>query len=281
MGDDRVLHVLGDVDQDRAGPSRAGHVERLLDDPGDLAGVLDQVMMLGDRARDLHHRGLLERVGADDVARHLAGDRHQRDGIHLGVGQAGHQVQRTRAGGRHHHARPARGPRISFGGEDAPLLVSRQDRANPVAKSRQGLMERHARAARISEDDLDPMANERLDQDVGPGHRLGSNPGRRLTIIDDGHGSSSLARPTCGSLAGFSSSRRRSGNCTTIVQPATMRRDTVSRTRVRRRPSDWTSGLTVRAHPCQELYEMAMPLSPGPPQDWGANWSVNSSATAA
>ena len=91
-----------------------------------------------------------------------------------------------------------RGPGVALGREDAPLLVPRQDRPDPVAIARQRLVHRHARAARIGEDDLDTVPHQRLDQDVGPGDRLGSSPGRRLTIIDGGHGSSSLARPTCG-----------------------------------------------------------------------------------
>ena len=92
--DEGILDVLGDVDQDRPRPARTGQVERLLDDARHIAGVLHQVMMLGDRPGDLDHRGLLERVRADDVGGHLAGDGHQRDRVHLGIGQSGDQVQR-------------------------------------------------------------------------------------------------------------------------------------------------------------------------------------------
>ena len=82
----------------RTGPGRPvrGDVERLLDDPGDVAGVLHQVMMLGDRPADLDHRRFLEGVGADDVGGDLAGDGDDRQRVHLGVGQAGHQVQGAR-----------------------------------------------------------------------------------------------------------------------------------------------------------------------------------------
>ena len=48
----RLQHVLGDVDQHRAGPAGRGQVERLGDDPRDLRGVGDQEVVLGDRQRD-------------------------------------------------------------------------------------------------------------------------------------------------------------------------------------------------------------------------------------
>ena len=161
------------------GPAGPGQVKRLLDDPRDVLGVLDQVMVLGDRPGDLDHRRFLERVGADDVPGNLAGDGDQRHGIHLGVGQAGDQVERPGAGGRHHHARLAGGAGISLGREDAPLLVARQDRPDPVAVSRQRLVHRHARAARIGEDDLDAVPRQRLDQNVGPGDRFRRGFGQR------------------------------------------------------------------------------------------------------
>jgi hypothetical protein len=57
----------------------------------------------------------------------------------------------------------------TLGGEGAPLLVPRQDRADPILGPGQSLVQRHARAARIGEDHVDPVADERLDDHVGPG----------------------------------------------------------------------------------------------------------------
>lgn len=76
----------------KTGPGRpVREVERFLDDPRGRR-ILNQVVVLGDRAGDLDHRCLLKRIGADHVPRHLAGDRHQRDRIHLGVGQTGDEI---------------------------------------------------------------------------------------------------------------------------------------------------------------------------------------------
>ena len=103
-------------------------MERFLDDPGDVAGVLDEVVVLGDRPADLDHGRFLEGVGADDVRGDLAGDRDDRQRVHLGVGETGDEVQGTRARSRHDDARLAAGSGVALGGEDAPLLVPRQDR---------------------------------------------------------------------------------------------------------------------------------------------------------
>ena len=183
--DERVLDVLGHVDQDRAGAAGAGDVERLLDDPRDVAGVLDQVMVLGDRPADLDHRRLLEGVGADDVGRDLAGDRDDRERVHLGVGQPGDEVQGPGPGGGHHDARLAGDAGVPLGREDAPLLVPREDRADLVAVASQRLVHRHARPARVGEDHLDAVPYQGLDQDVGSGERFRS--GRGLAVVDGGH----------------------------------------------------------------------------------------------
>ena len=151
---------------------------------------------------------------------HLAGDGDQRHRVHLGVGQAGDQVERTGPGGRHHHAGLAAGPRVSLGREDAPLLVPRQDRPDPVAVSRQRLVQRHARAARIGEDDLDAVPHQRLDQNVGPGDRFRRGLGQRQAIVDGGHGESSLP----GHLSSQARLAVLPGNIhsTTSVYPATI-----------------------------------------------------------
>ena len=192
VGNDRVLNVLGNVDQHRPGPARPRQMKRFPHDPGDVLGVLDQVMVLGDRARHLHHRRFLERVGADHVPRNLAGHGDQRHGIHLGVGQPGHQVERPGARGRHDDARLAGRPGVALGREDAPLLVARQDRADAVAVPRQRLVHRHARPARIGEDDVDIVAHERLDQHVRSRKRPRCGFGHGPAIVDGGHGESSL-----------------------------------------------------------------------------------------
>ena len=116
----------------------------------------------------------------------------KRHGIHLGVGQAGDQVEGPGARSRHHHAGLAAGAGISLGREDAPLLVARQNGANPVAIARQRLVQGHAGAARIGKDDLDAVPRQRLDQNVCPGDRLRRGFGQGLAIIDGGHGESSL-----------------------------------------------------------------------------------------
>ena len=174
------------------GPAGTGQVKRLLDDPRDVPGVLHQVMVLGDRPRDLDHRRFLKRIGADDVPWDLAGDGNQRNRIHLGVGQAGDEIEGARARSRHHHAGLAAGAGITLGREDAPLLVAGQNRPNPVAVPRQRLVHGHARAPGIRKDDLDAVPRQRLDQNVGPGDRLRRGFGQRLAIIDGGHGESSL-----------------------------------------------------------------------------------------
>ena len=102
------LHVLGQVDQHRAGPARGGDVKRLAHDAGHVVHVGHQVMVLGDAAADLDDGRFLEGVGADDAGAHLAGDGQQGNAVQLGVGDGGHQVGGPRAAGGHADADLAR-----------------------------------------------------------------------------------------------------------------------------------------------------------------------------
>ena len=155
-----VLNVLGNIHQDRAGPAGVREMKGFLHDPGDVPGVLHEVVMLGDRPGDLDHRGFLEGVGADDVRRNLPRDRDQRNRVELRVGQSGDEIERTGPGGGHHHPRLAGHPRVALGREDPSLLVPRKDRPDPVAIPRESLMHRHAGSAWIGEDHLDAVPNQ-------------------------------------------------------------------------------------------------------------------------
>ena len=61
--------VLGDVDVDRARAPGPGDVEGLGDDPWELVGVADQVVVLRHRQGDAVDVDLLERVLADQGRR--------------------------------------------------------------------------------------------------------------------------------------------------------------------------------------------------------------------
>src|SRR5690606_39570848 len=70
---------------------------------------------------------LLEGVTADRAPCHLAGDRHQRDRVAVGVGDRGDQVGGSRSGGGDAHPHPA--GRLRIPGRRVPrgLLVADQD----------------------------------------------------------------------------------------------------------------------------------------------------------
>ena len=146
-----LLYIDGDVDEHRAGPASGGDVKGLLDDAGDVVGVLDQVAVLGEgghRASDIH---LLEDIPPQQIAGYLAGDGYHGDGIHIGGGDAGDQVGGARAGGHHAHPHLPADPGIA-GGHMARVLL-RADQG--VADLRVGLQGVHRRAdggAGIAED---------------------------------------------------------------------------------------------------------------------------------
>ena len=79
------------------GPGTAGprDVERLGDDPRQVVGVADQVVVLGHRQGDAVDVDLLEGVLADQAAGHVAGDRDDRYGVEERRADPGDEVRRA------------------------------------------------------------------------------------------------------------------------------------------------------------------------------------------
>ena len=115
------------------GPAGAGDVERLVHDARDLGRVLDDERVLDDRHRDAERVRLLEAVGAEQLGPHLAGEGHQRHGVHHRVGQRRDDVRRARAGGREHDAHAARSLGVALGGMPAAGLVADEDVRMPAS----------------------------------------------------------------------------------------------------------------------------------------------------
>ena len=166
-----VGDVLGHVDEHRAGAAGGRDVERLPDHPRDVGGVGDQPVVLGDRHGDADGVGLLERVGADHRVRHLAGDDHQRDAVHVGVAQRGDDVGGGRAAGDHGHARSAGGVRVALGHVAGALLVAHEDVADRRVDER--VVDGQDGAAREAEHDLRLLHLEALDEGLGSGELHG------------------------------------------------------------------------------------------------------------
>ncbi len=172
-GEDRgefgLLDVLRNVDDDGAGAAGAGEDEGLLEDAREVGGVEDEVAVFDDRQGHAEEVGLLERGLADELGENLAGDTDQRDGVHVGIGDAGNEVGGSGAGGGHAHADFAVGAGPGLGGEHTALLVAGKDDADFVAAG-EGLVELLRGTAGVGEDDVHALTREALDYGVGAVH---------------------------------------------------------------------------------------------------------------
>ena len=138
----------------------------------DARQILDaahEVIVLGAIAGDAGGVAFLERVRADQMRRHLAGDADERDRVHQRVGQAGDRVGRAGPGGDEQHADLAGRARVAFGGVRGALLVAHQDMANLVLAENR-VVDRQHRAAGIAEHEIDALVLQRLDDHLRAGH---------------------------------------------------------------------------------------------------------------
>ena len=122
--------------------------------------------MLDDRPRDADGVAFLEGVEADRRRRHLAGDDHHRDRVHVRGGDAGYGVRHARARGHQGNAHLAGGSRIAVGGVDRGLLVPDEhvlDRLLLV----QRVVDVEHRAAGVAPDVLDAFGLQATNEDFG------------------------------------------------------------------------------------------------------------------
>ena len=163
----RAGEVTRDVDEHRAGATGRGDVERLAERLRKVVGALQEEAVLHHGHGDAHDVGFLEGVGADDAARDLARDDHERHGVHVRRGDARHRVGGAGAGRHEHDAHLAGGAGVAIGLVHRTLLVAGKD-----VTDLRGVVERVV--------DLDGLATGVPEERV---HALG------LEARDDGLGS--------------------------------------------------------------------------------------------
>ena len=178
--------VLGDVDQHRPGPPGGGEVERLLDRQREIGHVLDEEVVLHAGARNAHRVDLLERIQPDGVRRHLAGEDHHRDRIHVRRGDAGHRVGEAGPGGDQAHPDLVARARIAVGGMRRPLLVAHEHVLHLVLLEELVVDVEH-RPAGIAENILDPLLLQAANDDLCAGE---------LHAFDSVHGALNKLRKT-------------------------------------------------------------------------------------
>ena len=164
-----LLKVLRQVDDDRAWASGFRDIERFLHDTRNVIDVGDEIAVLYHGQGDANDIGLLESATTDHRLVHLAGDGDERAGIEIGIGDGGDEIGRAGAAGAHAHAGPAGGASVAFRRETAPLLMPGQDGANLGFGER--LVDLHARAAGVGEDDFHAGAFEGFHENVAPEHQ--------------------------------------------------------------------------------------------------------------
>ncbi len=135
-------------------------MERLVDDVGDVAGIPDQVVVLGDRHGDAGRVGLLERIGADEPVGHLAGDGDDRHRVEVGIGQRRHDVGRRRSAGHHDDAGLA--GRVGIARRHVPGALFVPDQHVTDAGIEHRVVDGQDGAARIPEYHFDAFEREGL-----------------------------------------------------------------------------------------------------------------------
>jgi len=159
-------HILGQVHQDRARPSRPRQMEGLLDGHGQVFDVLHQIVVFGAGAGDSGNVRFLEGVVADEHGGNLAGEDHQGDGIHVSGGQAGYGVRPPRAGGDQADPHFPRGSSVPVSGMNRALLMPHQDMADFLGIFAKGMIQSQDGSPGQPEDGVHAFLFERFEENL-------------------------------------------------------------------------------------------------------------------
>jgi hypothetical protein len=140
--------------------------KRLFHVIGHVARILDQEVVLDDGPGDAHRVAFLEGIQADGMRRHLAGDDHHGDAVHVGRGNAGDGIGHARAGGDQRHADVTRGAGVTIGRMHRRLLMAHQHVLDGVLLVERVVNVQH-RATGVAPDVLDAFGLQGLDEDFG------------------------------------------------------------------------------------------------------------------
>ena len=197
-----LLNIAGNVDMHRAGTAGGGDVECLLDDAGQLGGILDQIGVLGKGrhgAGDVH---LLKDVAAQQVAGNLAGNGHHRDGVHVGRGNTGDEVGGAGARGHHTHAHLAGDAGIT-GCHMARVLLGTHQRIADLGRGTQNIHSRTDRRAGVAKHALYLLTQKGLHQNLCACHfhdPFSLLKTKKPATLVSGHGLSAIRRMCQGLL---------------------------------------------------------------------------------
>ena len=180
-----VLHVLGNIDDDRAGATRPREFECRPHRRFEPLGVGDKENVFGDGAHDADDRRLLERVGADGCRCDLTTDYDDGNRVGHAIADRRHAVGCAWTRCHDGYADFSGSPGVAGGHETRALFVRRNDEWHRVgtalsvrlvvAKNR--VVGRQNCAAAIAEDRLDAFVREDLNDHIGTGHH-----GTRLLV---------------------------------------------------------------------------------------------------
>ena len=162
----RRRDILRDIDEHRAFAAGLCNAEGRTHRVGQILYPAHRVVVLGDGHRDTLDVGLLEGVLTQQRRGDIAGEGDHRHAVHVGRGNAGAKVRRTRAAGGQHNAGTARGAGVTVRCVGRALLVGGQYVAYTIGVFIQLVIQIQHCAARIAEQGIDALLDQHFDEDL-------------------------------------------------------------------------------------------------------------------
>ena len=171
--DDSLLNIDRNIYQDRTFSARSCNMESLLEDPWEVACVLDKVAVLNERHRRARNVRFLENVAADLVCGDLTRDADYRDTVGISGCYRSNKISCARSRCGNTYSRLVGDPCIAVGGMTCVCFMPYEDMVYIAFVKL--IIERADSSSGITEDDFDTLLLQALDHGFG-GFDLLSHP---------------------------------------------------------------------------------------------------------
>ena len=143
------------------------NIKGLLDDPGHILHVSDEVVVLRAGARDADDIGFLKGIVTDQHGVYLPGENDEGHRIHVSRRNARHRVRRTGTGRDEGNTHSSRGPGVAIGCVDRGLLVPSRG-SGCMSASVEGVGNVEDSPSRIAEKGVNALQLQRFNKYLCP-----------------------------------------------------------------------------------------------------------------
>ena len=160
-----ILDAFRNIHQHRSRSAGKGDLEGGIKDPAEFTDISNRKVMFDDPTGDTCYIHLLKAVSPQKGRCHVPGNGDKGNAVEVGIGDTGDQIGRSGTAGGDDRSRSAGDPGVTVCGVGGILFMGAEDMMDAMSVFIQFIVNRENGASGITEDGIDSIAAQRLNDD--------------------------------------------------------------------------------------------------------------------